>query len=103
MTPGPLSAYAHAMPRVLLNFQLYGSAWTVHFIEADSRTTIAPRTRFCNSCTLDSLRSFVERCSPEDASLAGFDHSVRAWDRGSEYVHLTPEQYGRLKQKWPPP
>ena len=34
---------------------------------------------------------------PEDASLVGFDHSVRAWGRGSEYVHLTPEQYGKLQ------
>ena len=91
------------MPRVLLNFQHYRYAWTVHFIEDDCRTSIGPRTRFYSFTTLDSLRSFVGRCTPEDATLAGFDHSVRVWGRGSEYVHLTAEQYGKLKQKWPPP
>jgi hypothetical protein len=34
---------------------------------------------------------------PDDATLAGFDHSVRAWDRGSEYVHLTDEQHVKLR------
>jgi len=29
--------------------------------------------------------------------LAGFDHSVRAWSRGSEYVNLTDEQYAKLR------
>ena len=46
--------------------------------------------------TLDSLRSFITRCQPEDTTLAGFDHSVRAWTRGSEYVHLTEKQYEKL-------
>jgi hypothetical protein len=50
---------------------------------------IGPRTRFCNFCTLNSLRSFVARCQPEDTTLAGFERSIRAWDRGSQYVHLT--------------
>jgi hypothetical protein len=79
------------MPRALLNFQLYGNAWTVHFIQDDCRTTIGSRTRYFKLATLDSLRSFVTRCQPEDATLAGFEQSVRAWARGSEYVHLTPK------------
>ena len=85
------------MPRVVLNFQHYRDAWSVHFIEADCRTTIGPETRFYNFATLDALRSFATRCQPEDATLSGFERSVRAWGRGSEYVHLTPEQYGKLK------
>ena len=55
------------MPRVLLNFQHDGNAWTVHSVEADRRTRIGSRTRFYNLSTLDGLRSFVTRCQPEDA------------------------------------
>ncbi len=84
------------MPRVLLNFQLYGNAWNVHFIKDDCRSQIGSRTRYFKFPALDDLRSFLIRCHPEDASLAGFDHSVRAWGRGSEYVNLTDEQYGKL-------
>ena len=84
------------MAPVLLNLQLYGGAWTVHFIQDNCRTTIGSRTRYYGLATLDSLRSFVTRCQPEDAALAGFDRSVRALGRGSEYVHLTEEQYGKL-------
>lgn len=76
----------------LAQLQHYGSAWTVHFIDDDCR----PRTRYFNFATLDSLRSFVTRCQPEDTTLDGFEHSVRAWARGSECVHLTEEQYGKL-------
>ena len=71
-------AYSVLMPLVLLNFMHYRDAWSVHFIEADCRTGIGSRTRYYNFGTLDGLRSFVERCQPEDATLAGFDHSVRA-------------------------
>jgi hypothetical protein len=35
-----------AQPRGLLNLQHYGNAWTVHFIDADCRTIIGPRTRY---------------------------------------------------------
>jgi hypothetical protein len=59
-----LGTYAGAMPRVLLNFQHYGNAWSVHFIEADCRTTIGSRTRFYGFSTLDALHSFVTRCQP---------------------------------------
>lgn len=85
------------MPRVILNFQHYGGAWRVHFIEADCRTLIGSKTRFYHFSTLGSLRSFVTRCQPEDATLAEFDRSARAWGRGSEYVNLTLQQYGKLK------
>jgi hypothetical protein len=84
------------MPRVLLNFMHYRDSWTVPFIEADCRTTIGPKTRYYPFADLKALRSFVTRCHPEEATLAGFDRSVRAWGRGSEYVYLTDEQYGRL-------
>jgi len=43
------------------------------------------------------LYQFCVATQPEDATLAGFDHSVRAWGRSSEYVHLTEEQYGKLR------
>jgi hypothetical protein len=36
------------MPRVLLNFQHNGHAWTVYFVEADCRTRIGSRTRYFN-------------------------------------------------------
>lgn len=88
-----------SMPRVLLNFQLYGDAWTVHFIQDDCRSRIGPRTRYFKFPTLDDLRSLVARCQPEDATLVGFEHSVRAWARGSEFVHLTDEQYEKLRVK----
>jgi hypothetical protein len=70
------------MPRVLLNFQHYRDSWSVHFIEADCKTTIGSRTRYYQFATLDSLRAFVTRCQPQDATLEGFDRSVRAWSRG---------------------
>ena len=88
--------YPYPMPRVLLNFQHYGNAWTVHFIDDDCRTLIGARTRYFDFLTLGALRAFVLRCHPEDATLAEFDRSVRAWARGNEYVHLTPEQFGKL-------
>jgi hypothetical protein len=87
------------MPRALLNFQHYRDAWNVHFIQADCRSRIGTRTRYFKFATLDSLRAFLMRCQPEDATLAGFDRSVRAWARGSEYVWLTDEQYLRLQHR----
>src|ERR1035441_2713410 len=39
-TPPP---YTSPMPRVLLNFQHSGNAWTVHFTEQDCRNTIGPK------------------------------------------------------------
>jgi hypothetical protein len=69
------------MPRVLLNFQQYGHAWTVHFVQDDLRTTIGTRTRYHNSADLEALACFVTWCTPEEAALTRFDHSIRAWAR----------------------
>ena len=85
------------MPRCLLNFDHRGDGWSVHFIEGDCRTRIGTRTRYFRLAALEDLRAFLIRCNPEDAVLAGFDRSVRAWGRGSEYVNLTEEQYAKLK------
>ena len=84
------------MPRALLNFQYHKYRWWVHFIEADCQTSINPATRYYSFATLEDLRAFVLRCNPED--IAEFDRSARAWNRGSEYVDLAPDQYARLKQ-----
>jgi hypothetical protein len=70
--------------------------WSVHFIEADCRTLIGPKTRYFHFATDDGLRAFVIRCNVED--LANFEHSLRAWGRGSNYVNLTDEQYERLRR-----
>ena len=59
------------MPRVLLNSQLYGNAWTAHFIQDDYRAPIGSRTRYFGFATFDALRSFVTRCQPEDATSPG--------------------------------
>src|ERR1035437_2186877 len=56
---------------------------TVRFIEAETGLPSAPRTRYYNFVTLGSLRSFATRCDPEDATLPGFEQSVRAWGRDS--------------------
>jgi hypothetical protein len=36
------AAYASDMPRVLLNIQHYGNAWTVHFLRDDCPTRVGP-------------------------------------------------------------
>jgi len=58
------------MTRVLLSFQHYRDAWTVHFVQDNCRTTIGSRTRYFTFAALDTLRSFVIRCQPEDTTLA---------------------------------
>ena len=84
------------MPRALMNFGHRGFGWSAHFIEADCRTLIGPQTRFYRIATVDGLRAFVIRCNVED--LAKFEHSLRAWGRGSNYVNLTDEQYAKVKR-----
>ena len=81
------------MPRVLMNFQLYKD-WVVHFIEADCRTTIGPRTRFIRFATEEALRAFVDRCSLEDP--CDFENGMTQWSRGSIYCNLSDEQYSTL-------
>ena len=83
------------MPRVLMNFD-HREYWWGHFIEADCRSLIGPKTRYYHFATDDGLRAFVIRCKVED--LANFEHSLRAWGRGSNYVNLTDEQYAKLKR-----
>jgi hypothetical protein len=66
------SSQFHALPR-----RLDGS---LHLGRLQTR--VGSRTRYYNFTTLDSFRSFVERYQPEDATLAGFEHSLRAWGPG---------------------
>ena len=83
------------MRRVLLNFD-HRDYWSVHFIEADCRTLIGKMTRYYHFATVDGLRAFVIRCNVEN--LEKFEHSLRAWGRGSNYVRLSDEQYNKLKR-----
>ena len=83
------------MRRVLMNYDHCDHNWRVHFIEADCRTLIGPKTRFYRIATVDGLRAFVIRCNAED--LEKFEHSLRAWGKGSNCVNLTDEQYAKLK------
>jgi hypothetical protein len=90
-------SYNSAMPRALLNYDHCDFGWRVHFIKADCRTLIGSKTRFYRISTVDGLRAFVIRCNVED--LGKFEHSLRAWGRGSNYVSLTPEQYNKLNRR----
>jgi hypothetical protein len=62
----------------------------------DCRTLIGTKTRYYHFATVDGLRSFVIRCNVGD--LAKFEHSVRAWGRGSEYANLNDDQYAKVKR-----
>jgi hypothetical protein len=77
----------------------YRNASIMHIIEADCWTTIGPRTRFFNFATLNALRSFLTRCQPEDATLAGFEQSVGAGQRVRPHPSATKANH---KQKAPP-
>ena len=93
---GSQPSYNSAMRRVLMNFDHCDYGWRVHFIEADCRTLIGAKTRYYRIATPDDLRAFVIRCNIED--LTNFEHSLRAWGRGSHHVNLTDEQYNKLKR-----
>jgi hypothetical protein len=82
------------MPRVLLNFEHYGNAWTVHFIEGDCPTTIGPRTSYFN---FPSLIAFVASLPDAGLRMRPSSGSITVCGRGSEYVHLTLEQYEKLR------
>ena len=82
------------MPRVLMNFQ-FRDGWWAHFIEADCKTIIGERTRYIHFATLDELRAFVLRATPDD--IEEFDRNARRWSRGSLFCTLTEEQYAKLK------
>lgn len=82
--------------RALLNFQSYAGLWSVHFINADCKTTIGTKTRYIDLDSLDALRAFVKRCNPDAGERADFEDDVRAWVCGSVFVNLTDEQYCKL-------
>ena len=65
-------------------------------MEADCKTSIGPPNRYFRFATLDGFRSFVLRCNPEN--MPEFEHAVRAWGRGGNYVNVTDEQYGKLQK-----
>jgi hypothetical protein len=52
------------MPRALLNFQHYGDAWTIHFVQDDCRTRIGSRTRYFQCSTQHDSRRFVRQRVP---------------------------------------
>jgi len=79
-----------------MNFQLRDH-WNVHFIEADCKTIIGNRTPYFTFYTEGSFRDFVSRRNLED--MAAFEHSMRAWSRGSNYANLTEEQYQKLRSR----
>jgi hypothetical protein len=90
----PRPSYPAAMPRILMNFQIYKD-WVVHFIQEDCRSNIGPRTRFFHFATEEEFRAFVNRCNLEDKGK--FNGSMAQWACGSNYANLTEEQYARLK------
>ena len=84
------------MPRILMHFDHYRNLWWACFLEADCKTSIGPPNRYFRFATLDGFRSFVLRCNPEN--MPEFEHAVRAWGRGGNYVNVTDEQYGKLQK-----
>lgn len=88
-----MSASTH---RVLMNFQLR-ERWTVHFLEADCKTVLWPG-RYYDFESVDRLREILVRAAAPPETFEEFDRCVRSWSRGSVYLDLTEEQYGRLKR-----
>jgi hypothetical protein len=80
------------VPRLLMNFQ-NSRGWTCHFIEADCKT---PVSGFIDFTSLESLRTFLLSCNPED--VAHFDLCISAWGKGSAWVNVTEEQYDKLRR-----
>ena len=80
--------------RVMLNFDHHVGRYSVHFIEADCKTSVGPETGWIMVPNEDALRTFVQRCHPED--MEKFEQSLRSWGRGSNYVNLTEAQYRKL-------
>lgn len=75
------------MRRLLLNFQC-NRGWSCHFIDQDCKTSVGGRFFSVPDPTI--LRRMVIKMRCED--IDDFDHSIRAWARGSVYVHLSDEQ-----------
>lgn len=85
-----------SLHRVLMNFQLRES-WTVHFIEADCKTPLWPG-RYYDFESVDRVREILVRATAPSETFEEFDRCVRSWSRGSVYLDLTEEQYGRLRR-----
>jgi hypothetical protein len=90
---GRMTASRH---RVLMNFQ-FREKWTVHFLEADCQTPLW-RGRYYDFESVDRVREILVRAAPPPETFEEFDRCVRSWSRGSVYLDLTAEQYGRLKR-----
>lgn len=84
-----------SLHRVLMNFQLR-EKWTVHFLEADCKTPLWPG-RYYDYDTVNRVREILVRAAAPAETFEEFDRCVRAWGRGSVYLDLTADQYGRLK------
>jgi hypothetical protein len=82
--------------RVLMNFQ-HREKWSVHFLEADCKTALW-EGRYYHFESVDRLREILVRAAPPAETFENFDRCVRSWSRGSVYLDLTEEQYGRLKR-----
>jgi hypothetical protein len=57
--------------------------WTCHFMQADCKT---PVSGFIDFTSLESLRTFLLRCNPED--VAHLDLCISAWGKGSAWVNV---------------
>jgi hypothetical protein len=58
---------------------------------AKNKTTIGRRDRFFHFPVEEDFRAFVSRCNLEH--MDKFNRSLAQWGRGSNYCHLTEEQY----------
>ena len=76
--------------RVLLNFVRRESAYLVHFLADDCSTRIS---RFYRLPDKEALRGLVMRTRPGEEALAAFNHALETWGQGSQFLHLTGEQY----------
>jgi hypothetical protein len=79
--------YSFPMRRLLLNFQL-NKGWTFHFIDEDCKSSVGSGHYTVHELT--TLRRSLIKLRCED--IDDFDHSIRAWARGSVYVRLSDEQ-----------
>jgi hypothetical protein len=79
---------------VVMNFQ-HNNGWSIHFIAVDCKT---PLSRFYDLSSLDALRDLVRRTDPPPETLQELEDDIRRWSRGSIHLHLTEEEYQKLKR-----
>ena len=96
LSPPKLVDMTTSLHRVLMNFQSR-EKWSVHFLEADCKTALWPG-RYYDFDTVDRVREILVRAAALPETFEEFDRCVRSWSRGSVYLDLTEEQYGRLKR-----